>query len=602
MDNNAKELVAIAEKRFAKKASLDELRQTIAEQVYPERANFTVDRTEGQEYALALYESGPAQARRDLAGAIGAILRPRGKEWFKPVPIDDKRRTHRAMAWCDYVRDEMRRVLYGSSTRFQKVMTDADDDFCAFGNAVPYLTESPDRQSFLFELSHLKCNAWAVDRYGEVNWNARMMKMELRTVAKRWGEGKLSDSQRRTLEKSPFEEIDIIHVCLPSDDYGPYRPKKASRFPWASIYINKEAVSVLEEGGYYEFPYLHRRWRVPDDSVYGYSPAAMLGLVDARVLQSQARVILDAGELAVAPPLIAKRDAILGGINNFAGAVTYLDVDYDERFGDALRPIQMGGDVRLGLEMKVDTRNILQAAWYLNKLSLPSDKEMTAYETSERIAEYIRSAGPVFEPFEADNDRVLHGLYGRMLRIGYFGSVEEIPPEMIGGAIKFEFDTPVSQAYNRVKVVRAKEVVEALGMAAQFDQQVVDNVDFDVMFRETSENIGGDVSWLKDKEVVEAGRAERAKKMQEMEDLQKANATLDAADKAGSAGQKLGQAASSMPLLMAQMKAMMGAGQQQQGQQDQGLLPPGMNGSEEQQDNGPDIEGLAEDAAAFAGA
>lgn len=302
----------------------------------------------------------------------------------------------------------------------------------------------------------------------------------------------------------------------------------------------------------------------------------MLGLVDARVLQSQARVILDAGELAVAPPLLARRDAILGGINNFAGAVTYLDLEYDERLGEALRPVQVGGDVRLGLEMKVDTRNILQAAWYLNKLTLPSDKDMTAYEASERIAEYIRSAGPVFEPFEADNDRVLHALFGSMLRIGYFGGVDEIPPEMIGGEIKFDFDTPVSQAYKRVKVVRAKEMVEALGMVAQFDQQVVDNVDFDKMYRDTSDNIGGESEWLKAKDLVEQQRAQRAQKMDEMEQMQKTDAALSAADKAGSAGQKLGSAASQLPMLMAQMQAM--AQQAQPQQEDQSIEPQNSQG------------------------
>ena len=557
MDENAKELIGLAERRFAKKALLDELRQTIAEQVYPERATFTTDRTEGSEYALDLYESGPAQARRDLAGALGAILRPRGKEWFHPEPFEDRYKTHRAMAWFDYVRDRMRRILYAERTRFQKVSADADDDFVSFGNAVPLLTENPDRSGFLFELSHLKCNAWACNRYGEVDWNARLMKMTLRNVARRFGEKYMSEAQLRTLEKSPFEEMEVLHVCLPSDDYGPYQGKRRL-FPYSSVYINKEACMILQEGGYHEFPYLHRRWRVPEDSVYGYSPAAMLGLVDARVLQSQARVILDAGELAVAPPLIAKRDAVLSGINNYAGAVTYLDTEYDERFGEAIRPLQMGGDVRLGLDMKVDTRNILQAAWYLNKLSLPSDKEMTAYETSERIAEYIRSAGPVFEPFEADNDRTLRALFAMALRLGYFGTVAEIPPECLAGEIKFEFDTPVSQAYKRVKVVRAREVTEAVGMAAQYKPDVVDNYDWDQMSRDTAENIGGDALWIRPKEMVEEERSARAQKTAEMEDMQRASAALDAADKAGSAGQKLGAAASQMPLLLAQAKAMSG--------------------------------------------
>ena len=558
MDSNARRLCELGDKLFSKKAMLDELHQTLAEHFFPERANFTVERVDGEEFAREIYESGPAQARRDLAGAIGAILRPRGKEWFRPVPQDDWRKTDRAMKWADFARDKMRSLLYNDRTNFQKVMTDADDDFVAFGNAVPILTEAPDRNGFLFELSHLRDNAWDVNRYGMVDCNHRKFKWSLRRIAQKYGEKVLSESQKKRLENNPYELVEIRHVLMPLEDYEPIKyPRRAFvGKPYASVYVNYEAMTILDEGGYWEFPMLHRRWRVPSDSVYGYSPAAMLGLVDARVLQSQSRVIMDAGELAVAPPLIAKRDAVLGGVNNYAGAVTWLDIEYDERLGDAIRAIDNRSDVRIGLEMKVDTRNILQAAWYLNKLSLPSDKDMTAYETSERIAEYIRSAGPIFEPFEADNARMLNTLFNMMLRIGYFGPVETIPPELRGGEIVFEFDTPVSQAYQRVKVQRAQEVLQAIGPAAQIDPTVVDNLDLNRLVRDTVTNIGADSAWLTPEDAVANLRAGRQQKLDEQEQMMKAGAALDAAKKAGDATHKFAGAAQGLPQLMQAMQAM----------------------------------------------
>jgi len=581
-DHNGDELVSLGDRLFSKKAQLDELHQTIAEQVYPERANFTVSRIEGDEYSRDLYESVPAQNRRDLAGAIGAILRPRGKEWFKPLPADDWRRSPTSMAWCDHARDILRRLLYTEKSRFQKVMTDADDDFVSFGNGVPILTENPERNGFLFELSHLRDNAWTCNRYGEVDVNHRKIKMTLRAVVQRWGEKALTERQLKVMEKSPYDEIEIRHVCMPVEDFDPYRGrKKWGGKPYASIYLNTEGRQTIHEGGYFEFPFLHRRWRVPDDSVYGYSPAAMLGLVDARVLQSQARVILDSGELAVAPPLVAKRDAVLGGVNNYAGAVTWLDMEYDERLGDAIRPLESGGDVRLGLEMKVDTRQILAAAWYLNKLNLPSDKDMTAYEVSERVAEYIRSAGPVFEPFESDNARTLRLMFKMALRLGYFGPVESIPPEIMAGEIEWEFDTPVQQAYQRVKVVRARETVEAIGPIAQVNPQVLDHFDFDRMARDTATAIGGEASWLKPLEMVDQKRAADAQKMAELEQMEKSKATMGMAEQAAGAGQKAANAASLIPGMAAQMQAMFG-GQQPQGEPEDDMMDPlaGMPGED----------------------
>lgn len=580
-DINGDELVALGDRLFAKKAPLDELHQTLAEACHPARANFTVSRTEGDEYATDMYESVPAQNRRDLAGAIGAILRPRGKEWFKPIPQDDWRKTTRAMAWCDQARDVMRRLLYNERTRFQKASQDGDDDFVTFGNAVPILTEAPDRAGFLFEMSHLRDNAWTCSRYGDVDVNHRKIKMTLRAVAQnpRFGKAALTEQQLKLLEKSPYEEIEVRHICMPAQDYDPYMPRrKWGGKPYASVYVNVDGRIIMSEGGYWEFPYLHRRWRVPDDSVYGYSPAAMLGLVDSRVLQSQARVILDAGELAVAPPLLAKRDAVLGGINNYAGAVTWLDVEFDERFGDAVRPLETGGDVRLGLEMKVDTRNVLAAAWYLNKLALPSDKEMTAYETSERIAEYIRSAGPIFEPFEADNARTLDLLFSQALRLGYLGPIETIPPEIRGGEIRWEFDTPVQQAYARMKVTRAREVLEAFGMAVQADPSVRHQLNVPKMFRDTVVNIGAETEWLKSEDEVEQALAAEAEKMAQMEQMQKLDALLGAADKGAGAGQKLAGTAAQAPGIALQLQQMMGMGGGATQPESDGLEFPSLEG------------------------
>lgn len=559
-DSNAIELIGLGDRLFAKKAQLDTLHQLIAEQIYPERANFTRVRAEGEEYAQWLYESGPAQDRRDLAGSIGAITRPRGKEWFKPVPSDDARKTSRALKWCDHAKDVTRRLLYTAKSRFQKVYADGDDDFVSFGNAITVLTENPERNGFLFELSHLRDNAWSTNRYDEVDVNHRKIKKTVRWVAQKYGADKLTAEQKVALEKNPYELVDIRHVLMPAEDYDPYLPRrKWQGRPYASIYINVAARTILNEGGYFEFPMLHRRWRVPDDSVYGYSPAAMLGLVDARVLQAQSRIIMDAGELRVAPPLIAKRDAILGGVNNFAGAVTWLDTEYDERLGDAIRPLDTGGDVRLGLEMKVDTRAVLKAAFYLDKLNLPSDKDMTAYEISERVAQYIRSAGPIFEPFESDNAQMLDAVFKMALRLGYYGPIDEIPPELRGGEIKWDFDGPVQQAYSMVKVAKARQTIEAVKPLADVDPEVLDEYDLKKMARDVGEAIGGEEAWRRDPAEVEKIRAGRAKQAAEMEHAQKTDAMLGMADKAGSAGAKFAQIAQN-PQLMAMFQKMMQGG------------------------------------------
>jgi hypothetical protein len=63
-------------------------------------------------------------------------------------------------------------------------------------------------------------------------------------------------------------------------------------------------------------------------------------LAEARLLQQMVLTLLEAGQKAVDPPMVAAQEAIQGGINIYAGGVTYVDAEYDERLGEALRPLQ----------------------------------------------------------------------------------------------------------------------------------------------------------------------------------------------------------------------------------------------------------------------
>jgi hypothetical protein len=519
-DSNARALFELGERLFSCKGTNDSLWQVLADQFYPERATFTRKRVEGNEFVELLYESVPAQNRRDLAGAMGAILRPRGKQWFMPKPRETWRKTDRSAIWLDFVQNQLRSMLYSSRSGFQTALSHGDHDFVSFGNKVVSVTENFTRDGPFFELHHLRGCAWAQNRNQDVDTMFRKFKMPLRNAARRFGANKLTAAQARMLEKDPYQEIDVWHACLPTDDYDGYwgsgGRRGAARKPFTSVYLNVAGKTVLEEGGYFEFPYRVARWARNDKSAYGYSPAAMLGLIDARLLQAQARVILEAGERVVDPPMIATKDAVLGDVNTYAGATNWIDAEYDEKMGAALRPLETGAQIPLGLQMKIDTRQILTSAFYLNKLELPSEREMTAFETNQRIAEYIRSAGPVFEPFEVDNASLLDLVFSMGLRLGWFGPVEAIPPELAGGEIIFDFDTPLQMAFDRQQVAQAQETLQWMGSVMQIDAAVKDNFDIDKLVRSTARRIGGDADWLVPSDELQQKRAETAQ-MQEMQ-------------------------------------------------------------------------------------
>jgi head-to-tail connecting protein len=546
-DDNARELIRLSNARFGKKGQIDDLCQTVADEIHPARADFTTDRVEGEEFADHLYTSLPAQNLRDLAYAMGSLTRPKNQQWFEIKAQDDKRNTERAKAWFGKARDKQRTLIYHHAAAFAGTMEESDRDVIAFGNAVIGHFERPERDGLMaFQGFHFRDCAWAENVSRIIDELHRKFKLALtnwEVVFKQ----PLPKEYASLRDKDPHHEVELRHICIPWDRYDPYtKPKAGGRrgarpHQFASVYIDPAQDSVIREGGYFEFPYTVRRWQLQTGSPYARSPAADLGLVEARLLQNQERVLMDAGELAVDPPWIATRGAVLGDVRNYPGGVSYVDYDYDERGGAALRAVEHKGQLPIGLEMKVDTREILAAAMFINKLSLPvGSREMTVPEVNERISEYIRSIGPAVEPFEAHNAMLLDSAFTFNLRMGHFTDgqpvllpngeagpgLRYVPPELRGADVEFEFDGPIQIAYRRQKLMKAKETMTNIGEAVARlppDRaiEVLDNFDIDKIVRDGTTYIGGEPEWLVPEEEVAALREARSAKMAEAEQMAK---------------------------------------------------------------------------------
>lgn len=524
-DSNCKELISLGEKLFSRKSQLDTLWQSISEECYPERSTFTRTRIEGDEFCLNLWTSLPAQNRRDLAYAMGALTRKKGG-WFE-VSVKNKEQLPRdAKDWLSWATDQQRERLYNRRALFQRTMQVADNDFVSFGNAVVMLGEDEDRERIMVFLPcHLRDCAWSQDYYQQVNCLHRKFKIELRNAVARYGMKCLSAKQKQCYEKNPTEEIELRHCVMPNTDYDAYlkQGKRSKQKPFISVYINPEAQCIVKEAGAAEFPYHVRRWFLDDQSAYGYSPAAMLGLVEARLLQSQERVIMDAGERVVDPPSVASRDAVLGQVANYAGATTWISGDAND--GDvrkALQFIDTRANIPVGLEMKQDTRQILASAWFINKLTLPAETDMTAYEVDQRLEEYVRSIGPAVEPFEAENAALLDVNFSFNMRLGNFGPPESIPQAIQGTDTIYEFNGPVQVAYKRLKLAKAKELREYALVELELRPESADNFDFDKMGRDAASYIGAEPGWVRGEEEVAALRQQRADAMQAQQQAQEA--------------------------------------------------------------------------------
>lgn len=537
MDNNGKELVKRGDKAFSRKQTFDGLCQALAEQFYPERAQFTTSHDWGEEFAEHLFDSMPVMVRRDLGNAFSSMLRPRGQPWFT-LSTGDEDADHEARVWLDSRTEAMREYLYDHKAKFVRATKEGDHDYATFGNAILTVEERPSKDGLLFRCHHMKDCAWVEDMNGDPDTIWRNVSMTARQMKQFFG--KTGDSLHRDVEKACEKEPDkafkVRHIMMPAEDYELTRAKKAPKgADWVSLYVDCDHQHLIREASSYEFRYVVPRWQTISGSPYAVSPAAMTSLPDARTLQAMARVMLEAAEKAVDPPMKAQEQAVRGEINLHGGGITWVDAEYDERLGPTIEPLVNPGNVGLGVDMMMRVSAALREAWYLTKLNLPQQGDRTAYETAQLVEEFIRASIPLFEPMETEyNARLLDMSAQTLLRLGALGPTEEIPDTLAGQDIEFSFSNPLQDAINRNKVMQFQGAYQVSQMAREMDPEAAADFDVRKASRDAIEGSGAPSEWLTPEEEAE-------KKVEDQRQAQAVQQGIGEAAGAGQAAESVGK-------------------------------------------------------------
>lgn len=527
MDQQGKDLLDMDTRMFSAKGSIDSLHQEIADYFFPERANFTQTISLSEEFASHLSDFTPVLVRRSLADQIQSMVRPQDRQWFeKSVDNLDVERDLASQQFLQFMTQTTRSVIYDRASGFRRMAKEHEGDFSGFGNAASLVAYNADRSGFVMRNHHLKNMAWSEDQNGNVDHAHRKADMKARSMAAQFGEEKLPTRVKTALQnKDEKSEFKVRHIFVPLSKYDPYRkfPKWAK---WADIYVTEDG-KILQENPSETFDYVISRWQTISDHAYAFSPATIVALPQARMLQRMMWTLIEAGEKQVDPPLIATEDAINSAIDLQSGGITYIDAEYDERLGNALRPIDLGKNVGLGNALVSDTRAMLEEAFYLNKLNPLSmrDKEMTAFEAGQLVSEYIRTALPLFDPIESEwTDNLLEVCTAKIMRAGGYGPTdrngvpEQLPDGLLGKSIKNQFNTTLKEARDRQTLDAYVESSNLLAAAAQVDQSAIAEVDTRTMFRDAFGVVpGAKADWL-----VSAGEAQRGREQMQQQAAEKA--------------------------------------------------------------------------------
>jgi hypothetical protein len=510
---NIKQLVEQVDRLFTDRFTYVQLLQEIAEHFYPERAEFTIKREHGNEYTGDMMTSYPMLVRRDLGDQIGQMLRPTAKEWFKIIPKGAEEVGNDEKRWLEEMTKRMRQAMYAKPAQFNRASKEADHDFAAFGNLVMSCRLNKNADNLLYRNWHIRDVVWWENEEGAIGGVARKWKPTARDLSRLPLD--IDPKVQALADKKPFTAIKCYHIVVEADMYS----EDARGRPYWSIYYDAEHKQVMEAVPVWNMEYIIARWQTVSGSQYAFSPATITALPDARLIQAMTYTILEAGEKATNPPVIATQDVVRSDVSLYAGGITWVDQDYDEKLGAALRP--MTQDLRglpFGQEMIEDSRMMITQAFYLNKLNLPERApEMTAYEVGQRIQEYIRGALPIFEPMESEyNGGVCQQTFDVLLRAGVFGSPRDIPPSLIGAGVDFEYESPLHDAVEEQMGQKFLEAKALLAEAMDIDRGAAFMLDTRNALRHALTGIGIPADWMNAEDEVE----EMVEDMAEQEDEQ----------------------------------------------------------------------------------
>ncbi len=504
MKLNVEQLIQLADKQFTLQSVMKSLWQILADHFYPERADFVITRNVGQEFADNLMDSYPLLIRRDLGNSLSAMLRD--GDWFH-MGIDGKP-DYSGADWLQQKTVLLRKLMYRRTAGFVRASKEGDHDFVTFGQCVKSVEVNRIRNGLLYRCWHLRDCAWWEDTNGQVCGNVRRTKMTRRDLATYFGEDKLHANITQNMAKEPFVEHDILHMVVPSEYL---EDDELSQWPYVSMWIDTANKVMIEETGINHKVYVVPRFQTIAGAAYAYSPATTVGLSDSRTLQAMTHTLMEAAERYARPPIIATEKVVRSDVDLGPDGITYVDKDYDEKLGAALRPLyQDRGGWPIGAAERERIKDTLDSAFYLNKLNLPEvTREMTAYEVSERMKQFRRENLPLFAPIEAeDNGQICELSFEIAMAAGFLGSQYDIPPSLRSKEVEFRFISPLSARENEQIAERYKMTSEMLATAVALDPLVGYDINLSEAIRDAVTGIGSPTSWLVDPEEARVAKQE----------------------------------------------------------------------------------------------
>jgi hypothetical protein len=425
--------------------------------------------TPGQRKAF-LYDSTLQECTAEAANTMAALLFPNWTRWCELTPGTQVPKSHRAYKSITEGLQLATKTFfdYLNHSNFATVINEVALDLQVGTGALKF-DEGDDEQPFIFSSVPLSVLELEEGPNGAVENKYMLRKPRARNLLRMYPGMQEFDLPRELaeqIEKQPDSEIEIVQCEIfdpgTRKHYGIVVDCKTKAVIWRFLY----GVSA---------PTIVPRASKIAGETYGRG-RVMLALDDARTLDKVQEFVLRQLALQIAPPLMGVSDGILNPYTAVLAPNTIIPVATNDSGNPSLRPIELGGNFRVGENERRELREKIR-------------RTMLGPEPSE---------GPVKSATEigiADRNRLwaLGGEYGRIqvellapivVRGVHILQSRGLMPEfkLNGKAVSVSFTSPFAKSQNADDVLGLQRTIDALlgmgepGMAVLSTGLKVENV------------------------------------------------------------------------------------------------------------------------------
>jgi len=458
-DSRASELINLHGRMVSTREGFDRVYQEIDDRINPSDQRFTknssAQRQKGQQRTEKVFDATPGLALDRFKAAMHSLITPRNQVWQKLKPVNESLSDDsEIMRYFDEVNKRLFAARYAAN--FDSEIQGSYYSGGKYGSMGMFIGEQPGKSLYYRNVA-MKQLYFAENEFGIVDVVHREWFWTARQAFAKWG-NKLPEVIRTAAEKRPDQEFRFLHCVKPREDMDVNR-KDYAGMPYAGYYLSFDSPTVVSEEGFRVFPYAVARYDSNPGEVYGRSPCMTI-LPDVKMLNEMNRTTIQAAQLKLLPPMLAHRDGILDVIRMTPAAINYGGVN--EQGQQLIQPMNIGGDINIGLEMMDQKRAVVNDALLQTLFQILVDKpNITATEAMLRAQEKGQLVGPTGSRIESE---FLSPMVRREIDIlAMAAQLPDMPKKLQdeGGLYSMEFDSPLS---------RAREAEGGVGILRTFEQ------------------------------------------------------------------------------------------------------------------------------------